>query len=123
MDVKSQVKICGNKIESIENDIEKLTSKVDDFDAIKEVLVELKLLTFQQVEANEKRDAMLRDHGIALAKTMDSLQRIDEKSDRHEAMLESLSHNDSLSLSEIGKSILMMTIGAVVTAILSGVII
>ncbi|MCG8540828.1 MAG: hypothetical protein MJA82_12950 [Clostridia bacterium] len=106
-----------------------LKKRVNTFDKIKEVLVELKILTTQQIEANAQRDKILREHGIALAKAVEALNELGKKQDNHEARLvalnERLSENrekSSIDINEIIKKVIYIGIGAVVTVLLSGII-
>ena len=111
------------QINVLEERVSELKKKVEAFDTIKDVLIELKLLTSQQIEANAQRDEMLKEHGIALAKAMGTLEDLVKKSDKHEIILENLNKKGNIPLGEVGKHILFLVIGAVVTALLSGIII
>lgn len=114
--------VCETRFNIIEERVKELKKRVETFDNIKEVLIELKILTTQQIEANAQRDEMLQEHGLALAKAIETLRDLSNKQDRHDNRLESLENRGNINVSELVKKVLYIGIGIVVTAIMSGVI-
>lgn len=114
------------KIENLEKRLDELTNQVKSFDGIKEVLIELKLLTTQQIEANQQRDEMLREHGLALAKVVGALDMLGKKQDKHEEKLESLDTKFSesekkgaISYNDILNKVFFTALGLAIATVLS----
>lgn len=113
----------------VEERVKELKKRVETFDNIKEVLVELKILTTQQIEANAQRDEMLQEHGIALAKAVETLKDLSKKQDKHEDRLEDLDRkltenkNDgNISINNLIKKILYVGIGIATSIIFTGIV-
>ena len=92
---QNNFEVYETKFNILGEKMNELKKRVNTFDKIKEVLVELKILTTQQIEANAQRDKILREHGIALAKAVEALNELGKKQDNHEARLVDL--NERLS--------------------------
>jgi len=106
-----------------------LTKRMDGMEDMKEILIEFKTLTAEQIKANEKRDIILGEQSIMLVKASESLKTIGDKTDATtkkvdglEKKISSNEKSNSITIPEIVKYLLFMAIGAVMTAIMAGVI-
>ena len=81
MEKQDNKEIYDMRFKTIEKEVTELREKISTFDGIKEMIVELKIITQQQVEAilqqakaNEQRDKLMQEHSIILAKSMEALR-------------------------------------------------
>ena len=121
--------LCNEKFSNIDKKMVELKGRVDNFDSIREVLIELKILTSQQLEANVQRDIMIQEQSIVSAKTVGAIEQLSEKLDKTDGAVEDLNkkliekeNKGVIHLSDIAKGAIMMLLGAVGTAIIAGIL-
>lgn len=132
--LRTEVRVLSEKTNALEEQIGSL-------DSIKEILIELKVLTTQQIEGNAQRDEMLKEYGTALTTATNTLQTVILEQEQHSKRLEAnsleskarieaidkeicnLTKRGSIDIGEIGKRILMMGVSALVTAILALIVV
>ena len=129
MEKQDNKEIYDMRFKTIEKEVTELREKINTFDGIKEMIVELKIITQQQAEAilqqakaNEQRDKLIQEHSIILAKSMEVLRSQGDTAMRLDKKIEHMSKTSNVNLGDIGKNILLLAIGAIVSAILANII-
>lgn len=122
MSLEHKPEVYEAKFDMIEERVKELRKRVETLDSIKEVLVELKLLTTQQIEANAQRDELLQEHGIALAKAVETLKDLSQRQDSHDSRIQSLEKKSHINLNDLVQKVFYTGVGIVITALLSKVI-
>ena len=129
MEKQDNKEIYDMRFKTIEKEVAELREKINTFDGIKEMIVELKIITQQQAEAilqqakaNEQRDKLMQEHSIILAKSMEVLRSQGDTAMRLDKKIEHMSKTSNVNLGDIGKNILLLAIGAIVSAILANII-
>lgn len=95
-----QPKICEqkwianeDKLKVVHHRIDGLEEKVNDLSNINSVLVELKLLSEQNIESNKTRDEMIKLHSESLIQITSTLTNLNEKLDVTGEKIEDLETN------------------------------
>lgn len=124
-----QPRICEKVFEGINEKfkvnnhrIEDLEQKVDNLSAINATLVELKLLSEQNIQSNKGRDEMLRLHSESLVEVTSTLKEMNkeikdskEQSEKNineiKIKVEEISKDNNIKISDIAKNILFTVLG------------
>lgn len=134
--VEDKFKVIHHRLDDVESDHNRLNSKIDDLSIMKEVLVELKLLTAQQVKDNKKRDTVLEKHSETLVQMNINLTNMNsqfEESEKNildlrkglkivEENIYGLSADNSIKISDIIKYAITVCISIIIGILLNGAI-
>lgn len=116
--------LYDEKFKYMEQKISEMNTRLEGYDSIREVLVELKLITSQLVKATEQNDTILREHTLILSETAKSLRDLskaqseqDSKIDELDVKIEDTSNRGKIAFDDIWKNVLYALLGAVGTTI------
>jgi len=126
-----QERICEQKFMAIEDKfktihhrIDGVEEKTDNLTSINETLVELRLLSEQNIKSNKSRDEMLKGHSESLIQVTNTLTNMnkqfeitDEKIENLKIDVAKIDDDNSIKLSEIIKNILYVIAGIGATLI------
>jgi septal ring factor EnvC (AmiA/AmiB activator) len=116
--VDERFKVSNHRIEDLEQ-------KVDNLSSINATLVELKLLSQQNVASNKDRDEMLKSHSEALVQVSNTLININKqfeetnkelekqniKIDKTDEKIKELNKDNSIKIFDVIKNIIYVAIG------------
>ena len=109
--INEKFKVSNHRIDDLEQ-------KVDNLSAINATLIELKLLSEQNVASNKDRDEMLKSHSEALIQVSNTLININKqfeetniKIEKTDEKIKELNKDNSIKIFDVIKNIIYVAIG------------